>query len=175
MAGVRDGTCRYPDFHAPAQFFCATAPRPDGVLIARTIGTAANRAESNRFRQTYSSTVTGGLRPAARRRERRRRWSIEDPGYIDRTELTPLCNQARAVGAVKTRPNDEVAPRPAGGSAARLDCAAYGATRSALGAAVPAAGSGDMGGGGSCKRGPGSASTAREAAPPRCSGEDRVS
>ena len=101
--------------------------------MARTIGTAANRAASNRFRRTYSSTVTGGLRPVARRRERWRRWSIEDPGHIDRTELTPLRHQAGAVGAVKTRPNDEVASRPAGGSAVRLDGAASGGTGSAFG------------------------------------------
>ena len=75
---------------------------------------------------------------------------------------------------MKTRPKDEVAPRPASGSAARLDGDAYGATGSDLGAAVPAAGSGDMGGGGSSTGGPGSASTVREAAPARGSGEDRV-
>ena len=78
------------------------------------------------------------------------------------------------LGAVKTGPSDEVTPRSASGSAAMLDSAAYGASESALEGVVPSAGTGDMGGGGSSAGGPGSASTAREAAPPTGSGEDRV-
>ena len=118
--------------------------------------------------------MTGGFPPAARRREQRRRWSIEDPDEIDRTELTPLRNQTGVLGAVKNRPSDEVAPHPAGGSAAKLDGAAFGASESALGGAVPTAGSGDMGGGGSSTGGLRSASTIRETAPAMGSGEDRV-
>ena len=118
--------------------------------------------------------MIGGLRPAERRRERRQRWSIEDPGHIDSTDLTSLCNQAGVLGAVKTRPNDEVAPHPGGESAARLDRAAYGTTESALGASVPAEGNGDMRGGGSSTGGLGSASTVGDAAPAMGRGEDRV-
>ena len=161
-------------------------PRTRAVLLrhlnapGRSLDCAHHRdgGESRRAQQVPSDVLVvreGGLRPAARRRERRRRWSIEVPGHIDCMELTPLRNQAGAVGAVMTRPNDEVAPLPAGGGPARLDGAAYGATGSALGDAVPAAGSGYMGSGGSSTGGPGSASTVREAAPARGSGEDRVS
>ena len=118
--------------------------------------------------------MTGGLRPAARRRERHRRWSIEDPGQIDRTELTPLHNQARVLGAMKTRPSDEGAPRPAGGSSAKLDGDRYGPSESALGGAVAAAGSGNMGGGGNSPGGPRSASTVRVAGPARGGSEECV-
>ena len=117
---------------------------------------AANRATSSKFRWTYSSTMIGLLQPTALRHERRRRWSIENPGHIERTAFTPLRSQAGVLGAVKIRPSDDFVPRLAGGSAALLNGAgtAYGASESALGATVPAAGSGDRGGGGGSTGGP---------------------
>ena len=56
----------------------------------------------------------------------------------------------------------------------RLEGAAYGARGSVLEAAVPAAGSGNIGSSGSSTGNPGSASTVLEATPARSSGEDRV-
>ena len=147
-------------------------------MIARTIGMAANRAASNKFRRTYSSTVIGVLRPAARRGELRRRWSIVDPGHIFGMAFTPPRSHARVLRAVKTHPSDDFVPRSAGGSAALPNGAgaAYDALESALGAAVLAAGSGQRryGRRGGSIGGPGSVSPVREAAPTRGSVEDCV-
>ena len=137
---------------------------------------AANRAASNKFRQTYSSNVIGYSRPAARRREWCWRWSIDDPGHIDRMAFKPPRSHAGVLGAVNTRPSDDVVPHPAGKSAALPNGpgAAYDASESALGAVVPAARNSDMGGGEGSTEGPRSASTVLEAAPTRSSGEDCV-
>ena len=68
-ARVPHGMWRHRAFHAPARISCATThrslhalprfscailTRPDGVLIARTIVIAANRAASSKGRRTYS-------------------------------------------------------------------------------------------------------------------------